>query len=185
MNKYLRIRERLVYENRRVEVFDDEVQTPDGQIDTYFRLRHKSGTHGVVVVPRTSDGRFGLINIHRYAFNEPSIEFPRGNAEIEEHLEDAARRELIEEIGVPPTRVALLGVLRPDTSIVSLEAHVFRADVPGNAEEIAVAQRSEGITQVLFLRYGEIVDLIRKQAIRDSFTVAAMTLIALDRSTGT
>jgi hypothetical protein len=61
------MKEVLVYENQRVQVFDDEIRRPDGKPDTYFHMQYRNAPDGAVIVPELPDGRLLMLGIRRYA----------------------------------------------------------------------------------------------------------------------
>ena len=179
MNKYKRTQEHVVYENARVEVFDDEVITPEGAPGRYFRFKYKGESGGVVVVPRTHDGRYLLIRVHRYAFDDESLEFPRGSILSGEIPRDAVSRELLEETGLHAREFLYLGVVRPDTSIAQMEAHIFLGDLPEDAERAFAPQRAEAISEATVVTFEELLKLVKTGAILDGYTLAAVAMMVV------
>ncbi|HEY3704268.1 MAG TPA: NUDIX hydrolase [Terracidiphilus sp.] len=179
MNQYTRTKEKLVYANSFIELFDDEVIRPDGTPGTYVRLRYRGNPPGVVILPRFADGRYVLLAVNRYAAGEESLEFPRGSASTDESAEQGARRELEEETRLVASSSRLLGYLRPDTAIVETEVRVFLMEIP--EEQIAsieLDEAGEAISSYQLLALGEIWAKIRAGTIRDGFTIGALGLLA-------
>jgi ADP-ribose pyrophosphatase len=176
MIRFERVKEVVAYENRRVTVFDDEVRRPDGQPGTYFRVRYKNGTSGAVIVPVLPDGRLLLLQIHRYAFDDASIEFPRGSARANETPEETAARELTEETSLKPTQLIAIGHCRPDTSIMQVDAAVFLAPLPAAAEDAVKVQEFEAIESHVWLTREQIMRMAYAGTIRDGFTLSALAL---------
>ena len=176
MRKYERVREVLVYENRRVAVFDDAIRRPDGESDTYFRVQYKSGTGGAVIVPELPDGRLLLLEVRRYAFDEDSVEFPRGGAEPNEATEVTAARELFAETSLRPSRLIVMGHCRPDTSIIRVDATVYLAELTASAEREVKVDQNEAIHNYSWLSCDEISRKAAFGAIRDGFTLSAFSL---------
>jgi ADP-ribose pyrophosphatase len=177
MKKYQRIKEILVYENKRVSVFDDQVRRPDAESDTYFRVRYKNGTTGAVVVPELPDGRLLLLKIRRYAFDDDSLEFPRGGSRREEITKDTAIRELLQETCLTANELVPIGFCRPDTSILQVEAAVFRAKLPAVAEHSIVLGEHEAIFGHQWLTRAELSKKIKDGTVRDGFTLSAFALL--------
>ena len=176
MIKFERVKEVVAYENRRVTVFDDEVRRPDGQPGTYFRVRYKNGTGGAVIVPVLPDGRMLLLQIHRYAFDDASMEFPRGSARANEAPEETAAREFTEETSLKATELIAIGHCRPDTSIMQVDAAVFLALLPAAAEEAVKVQALEAIESHVWLTRAQIMRMAYAGTIRDGFTLSALSL---------
>lgn len=176
MAKYEKVKEVLVYENQRVQVFDDEIRRPDGRPDTYFHMRYRNAPDGAVIVPELPDGRLLMLGIRRYAFDEDSLEFPRGSAKDGERDEDAARRELWEETGLQPAELIAIGHCRPDTSILRVDAKVYVAKLATAAEESVRVQEQEAIHGYAWMTGDEILRRAAAGDIRDGFSLSAFTL---------
>src|SRR5690349_5776890 len=86
----------LVYPTRYGCLYDDAVVGPTGRQGTYLRWEWKGA--GAVIVP-TDGQRLYLWPMYRYPIGCESLEFPRGAAEPDETVTDAAARELAEETG--------------------------------------------------------------------------------------
>lgn len=172
MKSFTRTREHLVYQNKFIELYDDEVATPSGEPGTYTRLRYRGNPPGVVIIPRLPDGRVLLLQLSRYAFNSLSLEFPRGTANPDESAETAAARELHEETGLTATSLETLGVLRPDTAIVETEAHIVLAAV-ASLDHLVLDHEEEAISHHKLFSTGELTTAIRAGEVRDGFTLGA------------
>jgi len=172
-----RLRENKVYENQRIQFYDDEVELPDKKKGNYIRLTYHGNPRGAVIIPRLPDGRLLLLKIFRYAVNEESLEFPRGGGHAHEDTEQVALRELRSETNLVPLRSTPLGFIRPDTAILMTEVGVVLMDLPNNAELGIVLSRKEGITEAEFLPLNEIMKLASQGKIRDGFTLGAIALL--------
>ncbi len=176
MKKFTRVEDRLVYQNKYIELYDDRVLTPSGAPGTFTRFRYHGNPPGVVCVPQLPDGRFLLIEAYRYAFDTVSLEFPRGTAELGETALEAAQRELREETNLVAASSVSLGFLRPDTSIVETEVEIFLLQV-ASVEHVAVDQDTEGIAAYQLLAFDELTHAIRTHVIRDGFSLGAFGLL--------
>ncbi len=180
MSKFTRVREHLVYQNKYVELYDDDVLTPSGEPGTYTRFRYRENPPGAVIVPQLPDGRFLLLRIFRYAFDTVSLEVPRGAGEPGESAENVGKRELLEETGLTASSITRLGFLRPDTSVVETEAHVLLAKIP-SLETLLLDREQEGIASYELLTSSMFGDLILSGEIRDGYTLGAYALLAAHR----
>lgn len=122
----VRVAEREVFANRFGTLFNDDVTTPDGRPGRYLRWRWAGG--GVVVVPRRGD-EVALASMFRYPIGDVSLELPRGGVAPGERLEDAAVRELREEVGLTASRVHPLGTLFADTGLIETPISVVLVEV--------------------------------------------------------
>lgn len=125
----------VLYENPWIKVREDKVIQPDGE----------SGTFGVVelgpavaVLPVHEDGTVSLVRVFRYTVDAECIETVAGGINEGEAVEDAARRELQEEIGLAADELIDLGETHQMTEIVVSPVRLFVArglhDVPSNQD---------------------------------------------------
>jgi 8-oxo-dGTP pyrophosphatase MutT (NUDIX family) len=126
---------KILYENPWIKVREDQVIQPDGE----------SGTFGVVelvpavaVLPMHEDGTVSLVRVFRYTVNAECIETVAGGTSDGESAEDAARRELQEEIGLAADELIDMGETHQMTEIVVSPVRLFVArglrDVPSNQD---------------------------------------------------
>ena len=72
----------------------------------------------------------GLVKQYRYPMKDFTLEFPRGGSE-DLGLAEAAR-ELVEETGLQATSATPLGVIWPDTGILSTQVSVWKTTHASN-----------------------------------------------------
>jgi len=184
MKKYSRTKENLVFENKFIQLFNDDVLTPSGRPGKYVRLRYQGNPPGIVVIPRLGANRFLLLNVFRYAMDELSIEFPRGTAEVDENAKQAAKREFKEETSLDLSSSAFtsLGFLRPDTAIIETEVEIFLVDVAEDVlSSIKLDEEIDGIYSYILLSREDIFTKIRTGEIRDGFTIGAVGVLAANQ----
>jgi len=97
---------RVVHEGAIVSTEELTIRTPEGDLITRQAIRHP----GAVAVVAVHDGCVVLVEQYRAAMDSNLIEIPAGKLDISgEPLEAAARRELIEEVGLDPQTLTFLG----------------------------------------------------------------------------
>jgi 8-oxo-dGTP pyrophosphatase MutT (NUDIX family) len=89
---------RVVYDNGRLRLCEDQVIQPDGEPGcyTYLELRWPV----VAIVPVDEDLQVYLVRQWRYPWRRNSWEIPAGHGEADETPLVAAQRELAEEVGL-------------------------------------------------------------------------------------
>jgi 8-oxo-dGTP pyrophosphatase MutT (NUDIX family) len=92
---------RVVFDDGRLRLLEDEIIQPDGRPGRYTYL--EVGTP-IVAVVALEDSYVYLVRQWRYAWGHNSWELPSGGAEPGESPETAARRELAEEAGLDASR---------------------------------------------------------------------------------
>jgi ADP-ribose pyrophosphatase len=126
-------RRRLACENRRFEIFLDDVEGENGEIIRDYLVvapKIKTGdlVSGVAVLP-VVDGKFGLLHIYRHAVSRHLWEVPRGFVDPGEPERGSALRELEEETGLSCADADLesLGIIAPEPGILAARVHLFVA----------------------------------------------------------
>ena len=117
-------RTREAYRGGLITVIEDEVTKPDGSRGTYATVRLKDGV-GVLAVD--DEGYAYFAKEFRYAVGRESVEIVGGAIEGGESVEEAARRELREELGIEAEEFVELGSIQPVTSLVNSSSTLFLA----------------------------------------------------------
>lgn len=91
--------ENPVYENSFGTLYDDAVLFPSGAAGRYLRFNWKSAG-SVAVLPVMEDGSIAMIRVFRHAVRRWVLEIPKGFCPLELTPEEAALRELREEMGI-------------------------------------------------------------------------------------
>jgi len=80
------------------------------------------------VIPITSDNQVVMVRQYRFAAEEVTLEIPGGLVDLSDKtMQEAARRELLEETGYDSNEILSLGVVRPNPAILNNRCHVFWA----------------------------------------------------------
>jgi hypothetical protein len=176
--------EELVFKNKWIEFFNDEVVFPNGVEGKFLRLQtpNRDGTVVVAVKPNTSE--IALVKQYRYAPGLWMVELPRGFA-IEGDLSGILTgwRELLEETGeVPLFQGIVLGRLVTDSGKLADAPYLVLFEVP--ISEGSISPRPDD-TEVLapekfgyWVEYRILKDWVETGLILDAFTCAAMARIA-------
>ena len=95
-----------VYDGRVVQLHVDEVELANGKRTTREVAEHADA---VVVLPIDESGRALLVRQYRYPIAQDLLEAPAGGIDAGEDPEEAAQRELQEEIGFRAGNLESLG----------------------------------------------------------------------------
>jgi hypothetical protein len=166
--------ENLVFSNKYVTVYDDPVRWPDGATGNFLRIVESDGRPGVAVLP-VAAGRIGLVKTFRYAVNEWEWGIPRGFGDFAD-VRRSARAELTEELGALPDDLVPLGIVTPNSGLLSSKVQVFLATYSAPAS--APLDRDE-IHGVRWPTLEELQSEVAAGQISDSFTLAALSLALL------
>jgi ADP-ribose pyrophosphatase len=103
----------------------ESVQLPDGRVVAdYYGVRFPDY---VLVFAEMEDGRVAMLRQYKHGARRVCLTFPGGAIEAGEEPIDAARRELMEEIGCLAQKIDRLGAFVTNANQGCNTAHLFRA----------------------------------------------------------
>lgn len=102
----------------------DRLRAESGLEFTYTVVEHPGS---VVILPVTREGQVVLIRSYRYPVEEYCYELPAGGLGSDRSPEQAAVRELEEEVGGRADRLEYVGRFFPSNGISNEQAHIFLA----------------------------------------------------------
>jgi 8-oxo-dGTP pyrophosphatase MutT (NUDIX family) len=145
---------RVVFDNGRFRLLEDQVLQPDGAPGSYTYLRMRLPV--VAIVPVSDDGFVYLVRQWRYPWQRNSWEIPAGHCELDEDLLHGAQRELAEEVGLAAGAWEALGT-GFSSAAVDAHYHMFlaRALAPATDE-----QQRDGSEHDLIARRVPLADAI-------------------------
>jgi ADP-ribose diphosphatase len=159
-----------------------EAMIPRGKIttnDPYFTLMEDAQGVGfihcsdaVLVIPLTEDGQVLLAQERSPAFDREILTLVSGQVETGEALEEAANRELQEELGWRAQRLDYLGELHPfkyltTRQFVFLARELTPSKLPGDEKHTITARP---------VSLNEFVAWCRQDKLHDALAVAALCL---------
>jgi ADP-ribose diphosphatase len=161
---------RRVYEGKVLSLDVDEVEEPGGVRAMREVVRHRGS---VAALPVHEDGRLVLVRQYRYAVDALVWELPAGRLDPGEDAEDAARREMEEEVGLRARRLEALATFYTTPGFCDEGMHLFRA-----TGLTAVAPRPEADERIEFRTFtrGEAEGMIRRGEIREGKTLVALLM---------
>ena len=142
----------------------------------YLRNGPASGFSGVAILCLDQDRDIILINNHRVPLNRSCIEIPRGGLMEGEIAAHGAIRELFEETGLLISEGDLidLGTIYPDTGALASEVAIYATNYPGKfSDHEGLRHDPEESLGLMICSFEEFLEMITRNEIRDSFTVAA------------
>ena len=123
-NPIRRVSSRNVHQGNLVHVREDRVVLPQGTEAVYEFVEIK---HGSSVLAMEDNGDVWLVREWKYAADRPSLEVVSGGIEPDETPEDAAHRELREEIGKTASELIPLSFVDPFTTMLRCPNYLFLA----------------------------------------------------------
>jgi len=167
---------RVVYENRWMRVREHAIRRRDGSSGIYGVVEKPDF---VVIVPVEDDDRLHLVQQFRYPVHGRYWELPQGSWE---HAPGAdpmavAQGELREETGLAAARMTYAGHLFEAYGYSNQGYHIFLATGLRRGAGSLEREEQDLVTQVFPI--SEVERMIRNGEIKDSTTIAALSLLRL------
>ena len=119
----------VLYDSPYYTILRDVVQRPDGSYGGYIRVFNAPDRpEGVWILPTIGDD-IVLTLEYRHAVRGWRWLIPRGFCDPGETGEQAARRELKEELNAEATAIRALGVMEPDNGSLGSKPRLFHAEI--------------------------------------------------------
>jgi len=163
----------MKYRGRIINVKVDEVELPTGTRSGREVVEHPGA---VAVIAADEDGRIILVEQYRYPVGETLLEIPAGKLDPGESPEECALREMVEETGYRPGRLALLSRIYTTPGFSNEAIHLFRGydlQYVGKPDRDVDADEEENLNTVL-LSEREAVEKIVAREIVDAKTIIAL-----------
>lgn len=167
---------RAIYANKWLRLREDIAELPDGRTTIYGVVSTGSC---VGVLPFVDDNHVLMIRQYRYVFGENQRwEMPTGGVHADETPEQAAQRELAEEIGYHAAQLEPVSTFYTSKSVVEEVAHIYLG------YELSPATLPPDETEFFeqaIMPFDDVLDLVLRSEIRDAMTVTAVLHAAQKR----
>lgn len=166
---------REIYRNKWLRLREDIAELPDGRTTIYGVVTPGVG-QCVGILPFLNDGRVVMIRQYRYIYGEGHRwEMPTGGMHAGETPEEAAQRELQEEIGYRAGRFEWISSYYTSKSVVEETAHLF---LGFDLTPSSLPQDDTEFLEIEAMPFAHVLDMVLRSDIRDSMTVTAVLLAA-------
>ncbi len=169
----IRLPERLertkIYECGFVTLYSDKVKLPSGYIiEKYHQLHHHH--EGVSVVVFNEKDEILMIREMRYTVGHLEWEIPAGGVEDGEPIEEAARREVMEETGCSIKNLKFLCSHNPSNGMSDQVMHVFGAKVDSEGS----IQDVDEVAEKVWMPIDDVKELLRENKTMDGIAILAI-----------
>lgn len=167
-----------IYANKWLSLREDLVALPNGRTTIYGVV---SCGQCVGILPFADPETVLLVRQYRYVARRPTWEMPTGGLHQGESPDEAAQRELAEEVGCRAGRLVPVCTYHTSKSIVDETAHLFLAD------DLVHAPRPPDETEFIEVHrvpFTQALEMVLSGEILDSMTIIAVLHAARRRADG-
>lgn len=164
-----RLGRELVYKGAILDVYQDSIKVPNGNIAKWDFIKHKGAA---AVLPVTDDGKIIMVKQYRNAIERDSLEIPAGGRNsADEPTIIAAARELEEETGYSSDNLELLLSTVP---AIAYSSEVIDIYIARNLKPSKQHLDEDELVDVFEYTLDELCEMIYSCKIQDSKTIAAI-----------
>jgi len=161
---------RSIYSNKWISLREDLVELPDKRTTIYGVV---TCGHCVGILPFVDPDTVLLIRQYRYVARRVTWEMPTGGVHAGESLEQAAQRELAEEIGYRASRLVPVSTYHTSKSVVDETAHLFLGE---EMTKVQVARDETEFIEVRPFPFRLVLEMVLSGEIVDGMTIIAVLL---------
>lgn len=176
----IRARTGILIEDKLHFFVRDAVKFPSGEVRTQMRVigcTMSDGPSGVVALA-SRDGKIYLREMFRHATRRWELETPRGQRESGCSPEEAAVKEIDEELGFRVRTIEKIGEVSGDTAILASTLPIFWAELAAGPPQDH-PEESEAFGEIISLTPPQLRERILRGDIRDGYTLAAILFAQL------
>jgi len=168
IKKEIRTATKTIYEGNILKLYRDEVEFPNKHKSAREVVEHSGG---VSVLAENEDGKILLIKQYRYPVDEVIYEIPAGKLEVDEEIEECARRELREETGYTAEKLSKLFEFYPTPGYSTETIYIYQAE---NLKFVGRDLEEGEYIEVVPKTKAELKELMQVGKIKDSKTLIAV-----------
>lgn len=171
VEKIERLERKLVHEGTVINIYEDKVQIPNGNVAVWDFIGHKGAA---AVVPVCEDGKILMVHQYRNALDRETIEVPAGGRDSrEEPYLMCAYRELEEETGYRAEKKDFEFLISLKTTVAFCDEQI-EVYVARNLKKTQQHLDEDEFINVKAYELDELLDLIFSGKMQDGKTVAAL-----------
>jgi hypothetical protein len=165
MNKLKTIKENLIFQNKFITLYNNEVGNNENKTFNHIKLIDGSSEDsGVVIICEIENtNSLLLLESYRYGIDDFIIEMPRGYIEKDkENFKEATFREISEEINLNEEDILdfkYIGNYKQNPSIMNSTIHVTYLLIKNDLSKL-ILSKEENITNIVICKKEEIINTI-------------------------
>lgn len=161
----------VIYENSWVNLYVDKVLFPDGRLIEKHHLLHYDKQSVGVVIENDRD-EILLIRSYRYTTNSIEWEIPAGGIEEGETIQEAAKREVLEETGYTTTEPQLICTFNPSNGMSDAVDNIVKCKAISNIDDF---DKNE-VKERKWVKISTIKEMISKNQIKCGVSLIGLLL---------
>ncbi|MEM0304544.1 MAG: NUDIX hydrolase [Saccharolobus sp.] len=154
-----------IFSGKKFEVYLEKVKLPNGYEREVEYVNHRGS---VVIIPKLSDNKIILIKQYRPVIGKWIYELPAGTLEINEDPLQAARRELIEEIGFEAGKITEIMGFYVSPGVTNEYMRLYIAE---DLKYVGAKPEPYEIIEPVEVTINDAINLIRERKIEDAKTI--------------
>lgn len=174
IKKWKKIKSKKIIHNKHVQMYQDLVKLPSGQLYDYFVVGKRS--KAVLILPMDDKGRILISKEYRYPLGKVIYQSIGGSVENKEKPLVAAKRELKEESGYTAKKFQLLGNFYVNPSLATT---VFYAYLATDLTKGEPEPDQEEFIESEFVTQKKFKEMIKKGEIMEPFLMDSFLLYQL------
>ncbi len=171
---------REIYKNPWMRLREDIAEMPNGKTTIYDVCEFGQC---VGVLPFIDDDHVVMVRQYRYVFGENHRwEMPTGGWKPQETLEEAAQRELTEEVGYRAGSLQHISTFWTSKSICQELAHLYVGRALASLDPAEIVPDETEFLEVAVMPFAKVHEMVLSSEIRDGMTVIAVLWAAAQRA---
>lgn len=169
MSRFKIVGEKPIYQGKRVNLFSQQVELPNGKIADWELVKHIGGA---AILPVTDRGTILMVKQYRVSTDDVVLEIPAGVLDSrQEDPMDCAKRELEEETGYRSDNIKHLVHFYSSIGICNEVIHIYLArDLVKTAQNLD----EDEFVEVYEYSLEQLMEMIQNGQIVDSKAITAL-----------
>lgn len=161
------LKENLIFKGSVLEVYNDDILTSNGFKTKREYIKHNGG----VCCLALHDNMIYFVKQFRYAYKKDLLELPAGKIERNEKIDDAIKRELMEEVGLEPLKLEYISSIYPSPGYTNEIIHLYFSPITRISKKEA---DFDEVLDVVKLSISEAYKLLDNGDINDAKTLVLL-----------
>ncbi len=173
-NPWQTLSSEIKYDNNWIRVIENKVINPAGNLGIYGVVHYKN--IAVAVIPLDEENNTWIVGQYRYALNLYEWEVPEGGCPEGEDPLNAAKRELLEEVGLEAESFELIQKMELSNSVSNEISYTY---IARGLKHVGSEPEDTEQLQVRKLPFEEVFKMAMNGAIKDALSVAGILKVKL------